>query len=74
LRRAGRYLRKKKHDYVDGHRFGDGPNWRFRTIRAAFDGLGARGGPRPAILNDYILRRNLPDEHQLIRDLFEHAN
>jgi hypothetical protein len=36
--------------------------------------MGARGGPSPAILNDYILRRNLPDEHQLIRDRFEHAN
>jgi len=34
------YLRKRKHKYVDGHRFGQGPNWRFRTIRAAFDALG----------------------------------
>jgi hypothetical protein len=30
----------------------------------------ARGGPSFEILNDYILRRNLPDEHQLIRNLF----
>jgi hypothetical protein len=34
------YLRKRKHQYVDGHRFGDGPNWRLRTIRAAFEALG----------------------------------
>ncbi len=34
------YLRKRKHEYVDGHRFGQGPNWRLRTIRAAFDALG----------------------------------
>lgn len=34
------YLRKRKHKYVDGHRFGEGPNWRLRTIRAAFDALG----------------------------------
>jgi hypothetical protein len=34
------YLRKRNHKYVDGHRFGQGPNWRFRTIRAAFDALG----------------------------------
>jgi hypothetical protein len=33
------YLRKRKHKYVDGHRFGEGPNWRLRTIRAAFDAL-----------------------------------
>lgn len=36
------YLRKRKHNYVDGHRFGQGPNWRLRTIRAAFDALGFR--------------------------------
>src|SRR5690606_23856127 len=34
------YLRKKRHKYVDGHTFGKGPNWRLRTIRAAFDSLG----------------------------------
>ena len=34
------YLRKKRHKYVDGHSFGKGPNWRLRTIRAAFDALG----------------------------------
>jgi Druantia protein DruA len=34
------YLRKQKHKYVDGHRFGQGPNWRLRTIRVAFDELG----------------------------------
>jgi hypothetical protein len=34
------YLRDADHKYVDGHEFGDGPNWRLRTIRAAFDALG----------------------------------
>jgi hypothetical protein len=34
------YLRAKRHKYVDGHSFGNGPNWRLRTIRAAFDMLG----------------------------------
>ncbi len=34
------YLRKRRHKYVDGHRFGEGPNWRLRTIRAAFDAMG----------------------------------
>jgi len=34
------YLRTRKHKYVDGHRFGQGPNWRLRTIRVAFDALG----------------------------------
>jgi hypothetical protein len=34
------YLRDADHSYVDAHRFGEGPNWRLRTIRAAFDALG----------------------------------
>lgn len=34
------YLRRKRHKYVNGHNFGEGPNWRLRTIRAAFDALG----------------------------------
>ena len=34
------YLRNAEHKYVDGHKFGQGPNWRLRTIRAAFDALG----------------------------------
>lgn len=34
------YLRDAEHKYVDGHKFGEGPNWRLRTIRAAFDALG----------------------------------
>ena len=37
------YLRNHNHAYVDGHRFGDGPNWRLRTIRAALDALAFPG-------------------------------
>jgi hypothetical protein len=37
------YLRDAEHKYVDGHKFGQGPNWRLRTIRAAFDALGFDG-------------------------------
>ncbi len=37
------YLRSNNHKYVDGHAFGDGPNWRLRTIRAALDALEFRG-------------------------------
>ena len=28
------YLQKKKHHYASNHQFGDGPNWRLRTIPA----------------------------------------
>ncbi len=34
------YLRDAEHKYVDGHEFGQGPNWRLRTIRVALDALG----------------------------------
>jgi hypothetical protein len=36
------YLRTIKHPYADLHNFGDGPNWRLRTARAALDSLGFR--------------------------------
>lgn len=34
------YLRGVKHEYADLHKFGEGPNWRLRTVRAALDRLG----------------------------------
>ena len=36
----------------------------------SLDPLERNGGVRVALLNDYVLRQNLPDEHQLIRDNF----
>lgn len=38
-----RYLRSVDHPYADQHRFGQGPNWRLRTTRAALKALGFRG-------------------------------
>jgi len=37
-----RYLALHGHTYPRGYEFGDGPNWRLRTIRAALDMLGFR--------------------------------
>ena len=34
------YLRSIGHEYADQHQFGDGPNWRLRTTRAALNTLG----------------------------------
>ncbi len=34
------YLRQIGHSYADLHRFGEGPNWRLRTTRAALSALG----------------------------------
>ena len=36
------YLRIIGHQYADQHRFGQGPNWRLRTTRAALKALGFR--------------------------------
>ena len=38
------YLRDEGHEYADLHRFGQGPNWRLRTTRAALDALGFKDG------------------------------
>ncbi|WP_259460930.1 DUF4338 domain-containing protein [Paraburkholderia sp. BL23I1N1] len=37
------YLRDVGHPYADTHEYGDGPNWRIRTIRAAMTLLGFKG-------------------------------
>lgn len=37
-----RYLRTIGHPYADQHRYGEGPNWRLRTTRAALKALGFR--------------------------------
>jgi hypothetical protein len=37
------WLRDSGDPYADGHEFGDGPNWRMRTIRRALDLLGFDG-------------------------------
>lgn len=34
------YLRDRDHNYADQHRFGQGPNWRLRTTKAALSALG----------------------------------
>lgn len=34
------FLRELDHPYADFHRFGQGPNWRLRTTRAALEALG----------------------------------
>jgi len=44
------YLRIKKHRYADQHEYGEGPNWRLRTIRAALLELG---------INQAVLRHGI---------------
>jgi hypothetical protein len=35
-----KYMRLKRHPYSKGNRFGDGPNWKLRLVRAVLDDLG----------------------------------
>lgn len=48
-----RYLRTINHRYADQNRFGQGPNWRLRSIRAALDALG---------YNDAVLKHGIRRE------------
>lgn len=47
------YLRDKDHAYADQHKFGEGPNWQFRTIRTALAELG---------INQAVLRHGIQRE------------
>jgi hypothetical protein len=47
------YLRERRHEYADNHKYGDGPNWRLRTIRACLSELG---------LNPNLLRHGVARE------------
>lgn len=47
------YLRETDHRYADQHKFGEGPNWRLRTIRAALTQLG---------INESVLRHGIQRE------------
>jgi hypothetical protein len=47
------FLRDRDHHYADKHKFGEGPNWRLRTIRAALSALG---------FNENILRHGIKRE------------
>lgn len=47
------YLRLAKHPYADKHKYGEGPNWRLRTIRAALAELN---------INESVLRHGIQRE------------
>lgn len=47
------FLRDRGHAYADKHKFGEGPNWRLRTIRAALGALD---------FNENILRHGIQRE------------
>ena len=52
------YLREIGHSYADLHQYGEGPNWRMRTTRAALEALG---------FDDDLLRHGIQREVFLCR-------
>jgi len=47
------YLKKRKNAYSNGHKFGNGPNWRLRAVRKTLDDIG---------INSDLLCHNLKRE------------
>lgn len=68
------YLRDADHKYVDGHKFGQGPNWRLRTIRAAFDSLGFDADMlRHGIQRELFVCRLATNAENVLRGASTHA-
>ncbi|WFU16456.1 Druantia anti-phage system protein DruA [Bradyrhizobium sp. CB3481] len=69
------YLRTKGHRYVDGHGFGQGPNWRLRTIRASFDALGFKADLlRHGIGREVFVCELAQNAHKILRGEAVKAN
>lgn len=63
------FLRARNHGYADRHMFGQGPNWRLRTIRAALGALGYNENVlRHGIRRQVFLARLASNAFELLRD------
>ena len=52
--RLREFLRETEHPYVDGHQFGNGPNWRIRLLRVGLESIGLNA--------EYILKHGIQRE------------
>ena len=52
--RLREFLRGTEHPYVDGHQFGNGPNWRIRLLRVGLESIGLNA--------DYTLKHGIQRE------------
>lgn len=63
------YLREHNHGYADKHAFGEGPNWRLRTIKAALAQLGmGEGLLKHGIQRQVFIAKLAANAFQLLRD------
>lgn len=62
------YLRDIDHSYADQHRFGQGPNWRLRTTRAALAALGFKEDMlRHGIKREVFISRLAANADEILR-------
>lgn len=62
------YLRDINHSYADQHRFGQGPNWRLRTTRAALAALGFKEDMlRHGIKREVFISRLAANADEILR-------
>jgi hypothetical protein len=64
-----RYLSLRKHPYAKDYRFGKGPNWKFRAIRAAFELLNIdRGVLRHGLKREVFACQLAKNAREVLRD------
>jgi hypothetical protein len=63
-----KYMLLKRHRYAKGNRFGDGPNWKLRLVRAALDDLGYKSDLlRHGIMREVFACNLATNTHRVLR-------
>lgn len=63
-----KYMRLKRHPYARGNRFGDGPNWKLRLVRAALEDLGYKSDLlRHGIMREVFACNLATNTHRVLR-------
>ena len=63
-----KYMRLKRHPYAKGNRFGDGPNWKLRLVRAALNDLGYKADLlRHGIMREVFACNLATNTHRVLR-------
>lgn len=70
-----RYTRLKHHRYANGNKFGDGPNWKLRLVRAVLDELGYKSDLlRHGIRREVFMCRFAENAEQVLRGEEKHLH
>jgi hypothetical protein len=61
-------MQLKRHRYAKGNRFGDGPNWKLRLVRAALEDLGYKSDLlRHGIMREVFASNLATNTHRVLR-------